>query len=322
MKLFYCDVDGGNFGDDMNAWFWDALFPDYGEMAPDTTLFGIGSILWRKNFEGHDKVLVMGSGSGYGVVPSEVPKGTQIGFVRGPRTAKLLGLEPEHAITDPAAMVSTFKRFDDVTSRGDTVFIPHVGTAKLPLNWNGIAERADVRYLSPAGDSHAVIRSLASARLVLAESLHGAIIADAFRVPWVPVSISPTFNTHKWHDWAASLDTEIAFHPCLGSLKAVRRQLAQIKSKLRNAQPTSKDASQTGGTRVAEVVSDADKTAARKWVSRLAPVIEGMLVRDLVRAARGPHHLSADATLKNRQNKIAARVDRLRAQLQSGTRAA
>ncbi len=319
MKLFYCNVEGGNFGDDMNAWFWDTLFPDHATIAPDTTLFGIGSILWRQNLEGHRKVLVMGSGSGYGVVPSELPKGTEIGFVRGPRTAELLGLAPDDAITDPAAMVSTFDEFQDFSTTGETVFIPHVGTAKLPLNWKRIAERAGVTYLSPAGDSHDVILQLARAKMVLAESLHGAIIADAFRVPFVPVRISPTFNNHKWFDWADSLELEIGFEDFLVSMKETRKRLGQIKrALLRVRTPESAETpghKATPGTRVAAVVPEEEKARARKWVSRLSPAIEMMLVRDLKRAARLEGFLSGDRILRNRQTQILNRVDAMRHRL-------
>ena len=40
---------------------------------------------------------------------------------------------------------------------------------------------------------------------MLAESLHAAIIADAFRVPWIPVRIGHKFLAGKWTDWAAGI---------------------------------------------------------------------------------------------------------------------
>lgn len=319
MKVFYCKVDGGNFGDDMNGWFWDELFPEHSSIAPDTTLFGIGSILWRQNFIGHDKILVMGSGSGYGVVPSELPKGAEIGFVRGPRTAELLGLAPEYAITDPAAMVSTFDGFQDFSTSGETVFIPHIGTAKLPLKWTRLAERAGVSYVSPAEDSQEVILKLARAQLVLAESLHGAIIADAFRVPFVPVCISPTFNTHKWQDWAESLEMEIDFQEFLVGMKETRKRVSQIKKALFGHKSLKTEDTSEGeapkGTRVAAVVSQEEKAKARRWVSRLSPAIEMMLVRDLKRAARLPGFLSTDKMLRTRQTEILNRIDEIRYRL-------
>src|SRR5690606_31984382 len=42
-------------------------------------------------------------------------------------------------------------------------------------------------------------------KLVIAEAMHAAIIADSYRVPWVSVSSSRRINAFKWQDWAASL---------------------------------------------------------------------------------------------------------------------
>jgi succinoglycan biosynthesis protein ExoV len=318
MNLFFCKVDGGNFGDDMNGWFWDELFPEHTEIATDTTLFGIGSILWRANFTGHNKVVVMGSGSGYGVIPNELPDGTQIGFVRGPRTARLLNLDADMAITDPAIMVSTFERFKDVKKTDDVIFIPHVGTAKLPLNWERVAERAGVKYLSPANESNAVIRQLAGAKLVLAESLHGAIIADAFQVPWVPVSVSPTFNNHKWQDWSDSLEIEIEIQEFLIGMKKARSRLAQVKRALGYRKPAAAENAakvMPHGTHVAPTFSEQDKNVARKWVSRLSPAIETLLVQDLKSAKRSKGYRSSKGILMQRQSQISERVDQIREQL-------
>lgn len=319
MNLFFCKVDGGNFGDDMNGWFWDELFPDHRDIAPDTTLFGIGSILWRANFVGHEKVVVMGSGSGYGVIPNELPKGTQIGFVRGPRTARLLNLDAAMAITDPAIMVSTFDCFQDVKKTDDIIFIPHVGTAKLPLDWERVAERAGVAYLSPANDSHEVIRKLAGAKLVLAESLHGAIIADAFHVPWIPVSVSPTFNNHKWQDWCDSLEMEIEIQKFLAGMKKTRARVGQIKNALsrRKMAPTGERSAKImpHGTHVAPAFSQQDKNAARKWISRLSPAVEMMLVQDLRRAKKLKGYRSSEGVLKKRQTQISERIDQVRDRL-------
>jgi hypothetical protein len=38
--------------------------------------------------------------------------------------------------------------------------------------------------------------------------MHGAIIADTFRVPWVPISTRPSINTFKWLDWSESMGLE------------------------------------------------------------------------------------------------------------------
>lgn len=39
--------------------------------------------------------------------------------------------------------------------------------------------------------------------------MHGAIVADAYRIPWIPVSSFDSFNNFKWKDWSLSLSLKI-----------------------------------------------------------------------------------------------------------------
>ena len=78
--------------------------------------------------------------------------------------------------------------------------------------WPEAATAAGLRLIDPRGDPSAIIEAIASCRVLLAEALHGAIAADALRVPWI--ALRPLVQVHraKWHDWAAALDLRVAFH--------------------------------------------------------------------------------------------------------------
>jgi succinoglycan biosynthesis protein ExoV len=87
--------------------------------------------------------------------------------------------------------------------RDGIVLVPH-HRADPSGAWRAAAARAGIEYLSPLTESRDVITRLRRARLVLADSMHAAILADAMRVPWIPLATSPAINSFKSQDWTLS----------------------------------------------------------------------------------------------------------------------
>lgn len=221
MNLFFEKMPGGNFGDDMNQWFWDAVIPGWKECDEKLVMFGIGTIINEGNFSKHKNILVMGSGIGYGNMPkTRMDRNIEYAWVRGPKTAKLLGIDKRMAITDPAILTPRFVKASNIKIRRP-IFVPHATTAKLPIKWTELCDSVGIDYVSPKDDSIAVIEKIRDAEYVIAESMHAAIIADAFRVPWTPVAISNQFNNFKWDDWALSLNLNIDAYDMLSFPKEI-----------------------------------------------------------------------------------------------------
>ncbi|WP_114966647.1 polysaccharide pyruvyl transferase family protein [Alkalilacustris brevis] len=228
MQLSYYKCKEGNFGDDLNDWIWDALLPGWRDWDNDTTLIGIGTILTRQRLANLEKtrVLVLGSGAGRSESPKlPLPLSWDFRSVRGPRTAKRLGLPSERAVTDPAVMISEFPEFQNLPKGDKPAFIPHYRTVRR-LDWNAACERAGMKYVSPSEESKTVIRSIASAPLVVAESMHAVIIADTFRVPWIPVRIMNRFDPEKWADWAESMNISIDIPPLFPTISLLDIEIA------------------------------------------------------------------------------------------------
>jgi succinoglycan biosynthesis protein ExoV len=89
-------------------------------------------------------------------------------------------------------------------TRRDVVFMPHHSAAATG-GWDLACKQAGVVYLDPRGNCETLIHAIAGARLVIADAMHGAIVADVLRVPWVPVVTSTEINTFKWLDWTLSM---------------------------------------------------------------------------------------------------------------------
>jgi succinoglycan biosynthesis protein ExoV len=218
LKLFYYQDPEGNFGDDLNRWLWPRLAPGLLDEDNSTLFVAIGSILDRRIPQGPEKV-VFGSGVGYGLLPVLDPT-WHICCVRGPLSAKALGLPPATAVTDSAALVRAVRKRPG-SGRGDghVTFIPHFRTPRraeaLGLRLERIVAGLGIEYVDPRGDVEGILDRIERSRVVIAEAMHGAIVADALRVPWVPVRLFDQVLSLKWRDWCASLGIEYRPLSCL-----------------------------------------------------------------------------------------------------------
>lgn len=221
MKL-YRWRDRPNFGDELNDVLWPEYFGPSLREDDDVIFAAIGTVL--SPALGKDgAVIVFGSGCGYDPLP-DLGAHWRFYFVRGPLSAKLLRLDGRMAITDPAILLAD-KR--PKVEPGRTIsFIPHWETSLTPL-WREACELAGIQYIDPLAPVPEICEQLASSALVIAEAMHGAIVADAFRVPWIPALTSGRFNLFKWQDWGSSLGVSPAIHalPQIGIADLLRTLL-------------------------------------------------------------------------------------------------
>ena len=225
MKLFFCRIPAGNFGDDLNPYLWPRLLPDAFDGTiefrpkdrepislpdPATPLFvGIGTLI-RGDLPAAPKH-VFGSGVGYGALPAASDTSWHYHCVRGPLTAAKLGLETAKAITDPAVLVRLLPR-EATAKRHRFSFIPHWEMA-LSGAWERVCRLAGLNYIDPRQPPETVIAAIQQTETLITEALHGAIVADALRVPWIAVSSRHTILDFKWHDWCGSVGLAYAPAP-------------------------------------------------------------------------------------------------------------
>ncbi len=213
MDICYYRDPKFNFGDDLNAVVWPQVLSQKLQQHPDIVLVGIGSIL-NENIVGKyagsgKKILVVGSGTSYGVPPRNLGE-LQVLAVRGPYTAAVIG-QPEAAVTDGAILLAHTRPSATAPHRRDRVlFMPHHRTI-FSTPWADIAAACGLTYVSPQQPVEQILAQFAQARLVVTEAMHGAIVADTLRIPWIPVAISPAVEEFKWRDWSLSLD--LPFRP-------------------------------------------------------------------------------------------------------------
>ena len=209
MKLMFFRGHTLNFGDDLNEDIWPALAPELFDGDDTDGFSGIGTVIGMP-MPPSRTLHVLGSGMGNHPLSRWSTRDVRFWCVRGPVTAKLAGLDASMAITDGAILTPLVDGFPKAaTGGGGTVMVPHHESLDYP-GWDEVAARTGYTLVDPRTPTRDVVAKLAAAELVLTESLHGAILADSYGVPWIAFSTLKTFSGTKWVDWTMSIGEELA----------------------------------------------------------------------------------------------------------------
>ncbi len=242
MFLHYHHAPRGNFGDDLNGWLWNRLLPPHWDADDGTVLVGIGTVIGRFIPKAR-RYLVFSSGAGYQSPPRGFGDSRwDIVCVRGPLTAKALALPAAKGVTDGAALLALLPEYAPLpeAERSGVLFMPHhfaLETGK----WREVSALAGIEFVDPRDASRESIQRIRRARLVLADAMHAAIVADTLRVPWIPLVTSPEINTFKWLDWTGSLGLpyEPVFLPASTALESFRGKTLPLRGRrFASLQPT------------------------------------------------------------------------------------
>ena len=225
MKMFFFRSSvAPNFGDELNPWLWPKLLDGMFDDDEREIFIGIGSILWDDYPKASLKI-VMGAGYGGYKPPPIIDENWQVNFVRGPQTAEHLGLPPKAAITDSAVLLRTVFR-PQSGKRYRASFIPH-WESLYGARWDLVCAMAGIHLIDPRQPVETVLSEIAASEVVIAEAMHGAISADALRVPWIPVMPFVATHRFKWLDWSRSLDLELRPVRLMASTFAEWRQASE-----------------------------------------------------------------------------------------------
>lgn len=211
MKLFYFARKDGieNFGDSLNSWLWSRLIANELDDDDSTAFIGIGTILngllpYRLPKAHNFVVFSSGLGYGRGTIPA-IDEHWKIYCLRGPLSAEHLGAPANLAIADGALLL---KRCVSISSPKQYrySYMPHVeqviGQGKL---WPEICAQAGIHFISPTLPTEEFLRELGKTEVLVTEAMHGAIAAEALRIPWIPIRTAPGIFIFKWVDWCSSI---------------------------------------------------------------------------------------------------------------------
>lgn len=222
MHLYYYKYKP-NFGDALNQFIWPKLIKvDLSQGVDCGEVFvGIGTLL-NKTLPTARLLHIFGSGAGYGeILPYQI-NSWKIHFVRGPLTAKKLGVPLTLAISDPAILLHNLAD-TNIQKKYRCSFMPHHEIDSQ--RYRELCESIGINYISPLADCEGIITAISESNHLVCSAMHGAIAAEALRVPWLPVLTDSGILTSKWNDWAESLQLNIRFENLPSIWPSVRDRL-------------------------------------------------------------------------------------------------
>lgn len=213
MKLYY--HSGKNFGDAINPAVFEHFLGDVFDDDSTEVIVGIGSILGLfKKPENCKKVYVFSSGyakgapSTYGL-PVKIDNDFDIICVRGKGTAKAMGISSDLAVADGALLLPiAWPLAVPSKKKYSYSFMPHSGTLDVFEDWQKILSPLGIYVIDPRKDPEIVMAELMDSEVLIAEAMHGGIIADSYRIPWIPVKTIVTINENKWADYCESVELD------------------------------------------------------------------------------------------------------------------
>jgi len=287
MKLYFYRGNHENFGDELNHWLLPKIFPEFFDDDPSVLFLGIGSIILNTHPKDVLKV-VYGSGyAGYSEVPT-IDDTWRFYCVRGAKTAEACGLSPDLVAGDTAILINRHLPLDRHEKVYKFSYMPHwqsidVGHWQLVCRWSG------VHFIDPRRPVDEVLDELQKTEVLVTEAMHGAIVADALRVPWIPVQPAVPMHRRKWLDWASALD--LSLDPVV--LGPSSTYEARVSTPLAG-----------GLAALAKAGLPGRKLANLALTTRAASALQ--------RATRRAPGLSSDAALERALDKLESAADRVR----------
>jgi succinoglycan biosynthesis protein ExoV len=126
--------------------------------------------------------------------------------LRGPLSADKLQVSRELAITDPAILLRRHCELPAGSKKYKFSLMPHRHCMLIGAkSWESVCNDLGIGFIDPRWSVEKVVQCLGETEILLTEAMHGAIVADALRLPWLPLFSNARILEFKWHDWCMSM---------------------------------------------------------------------------------------------------------------------
>jgi len=202
-----------NFGDAINPYLFENITQKKVASATEIlnlfrrpVYYFIGSILNNLN---NKNAIICGSGFiSDDATIKEIPK--LIIAVRGPLTRSIFlknGVSCPEVYCDPALLLPYFIKPKNKIKHFDVGIIAHYADKKLIQNVNIDNDALTYKFIDIESEKEKFIDEICDCEFILSSSLHGIIVAHAYKIPtvWIKLSSNLTGGRFKFDDYSLSV---------------------------------------------------------------------------------------------------------------------
>ncbi len=219
--VYWRPVEGVNFGDELSRTVVELMLARRGYTPFDSveqcrSLLAIGSIIHFAK----DNDVVWGSGVNGSVAEHEHRyRALDVRAVRGPLTRQFLRtrkISVPEVYGDPALLIRRLagQRFNQ-RSKYSVGLVPNMFELGIIQRENLLARFPDIHLIDPRSAWNDVINEIVQCEFILASSLHGLIIADAFAIPSCYLRLSEHEGRFKYEDYYEGTGRPLRYAPSI-----------------------------------------------------------------------------------------------------------
>ena len=205
-----------NFGDAINPFLFENITcksvvsaNNILNLFQKPVYYFIGSILNNLN---NKNAIVCGSGFiSADATMKKHPK--SVIAVRGPLSREIFlkhGVSCPEVYCDPALLLPYFLKPKNQIKNYDIGIIAHYADKKIIQNMTLIHSELTYKFIDIESEKEEFIEQLCSCKFIFSSSLHGIIVAHAYKIPtvWIKLSDNLTGGHFKFNDYALSTGNE------------------------------------------------------------------------------------------------------------------
>ncbi|WP_022950594.1 polysaccharide pyruvyl transferase family protein [Leucothrix mucor] len=211
-----------NFGDYLGE-YMASFFSEveYGQKNSKLLLRNVGSVIANVVIdndlsEGYEKIVYFGCGARGSKIKPDFLQKCYFCSVRGPLSRALLGLPDDTPIGDSAFMLPMlYEPKESPEGRSGVLLVTHFNETRTDdelLKLTGCDSVLPTVIEKNHESVERLIDQIANSSFVFTSSLHGAIVAAVYNIPFAYWSSSEVNVPFKWKDFSLSIGLDCEFH--------------------------------------------------------------------------------------------------------------